>query len=221
MSVGAGESTLLDVRDLNVRFNTRDGVVQAVSDLSFSLRRGETLGVVGESGSGKSITGFSLLGLVDPPGRIAAGSIRLMGQELVGMPRRELRKLRGKVISMVFQDPAMTLNPVLSVRRQMRLALAAHEHLKFVGVACRYRGDGEVSVGRAKCPSLSNTDLILRSTEDAASCGLLFQHLLLMCIGKTNLDEVLFAAGLGHRSVVELLDNLVADVARLEAKDGQ
>ena len=120
---------LLEVRDLATQFHTRAGVVKAVDGISFTLERGEVMGLVGESGSGKSITGFSLLGLVDPPGRIAAGSIKLMGQELVSLPRRELRKLRGKVISMVFQDPAMTLNPVLSVRRQMRLALGAHERM--------------------------------------------------------------------------------------------
>ncbi|MCQ4160391.1 ABC transporter ATP-binding protein [Roseomonas sp. GC11] len=120
---------LLEVRDLATHFFTRAGVVKAVDGVSFSLRAGEVLGLVGESGSGKSITGFSLLGLIDAPGRIVSGSIRLMGQELVSQPQATLRGLRGRRIAMVFQDPAMTLNPVLSVKRQMMLALAAHERL--------------------------------------------------------------------------------------------
>jgi hypothetical protein len=86
-------------------------------------------------------------------------------------------------------------------------------------MTCRYRRDGEVAFGRAQCPSLGNTDLVLRSTEDTASCGLLLQHLLLVCIGKADLNEVLFAAGLRHRSVVELFDDLVADIARFKAID--
>ncbi|WP_282606733.1 ABC transporter ATP-binding protein [Pelagibius sp. Alg239-R121] len=118
---------LLQVAGLSTQFHTQAGVVKAVSDVSFSLERGQILGLVGESGSGKSVTGFSLLGLVDPPGRIAEGSIRFDGQELVGMPQPDLRALRGKRIAMVFQDPMMTLNPVLSVGTQMTLAVRAHD----------------------------------------------------------------------------------------------
>ena len=118
---------ILEVRELCTYFFTRLGVVKAVDGVSFSLQPGSILGLVGESGSGKSVTGFSILGLVDPPGRIVAGSIRLDGEELVGMPQRQLRKLRGRRVSMVFQDPMMTLNPVLSVGAQMSLAIRAHE----------------------------------------------------------------------------------------------
>jgi peptide/nickel transport system ATP-binding protein len=121
------ECALLEVRDLRTQFHTRAGVLQAVNGVSFTLDRGEILGLVGESGSGKSVTGFSLIGLVDPPGRIAEGSsIRFDGTELVGLPQARMRALRGKRIAMVFQDPAATLNPVLTIGQQMALAVQAH-----------------------------------------------------------------------------------------------
>jgi peptide/nickel transport system ATP-binding protein len=120
---------VLQVANLATHFFTKAGVVKAVDGVSFALARGEVLGLVGESGSGKSVTGFSLLGLVDPPGRIVAGSITLEGQELVGRHPDALRRIRGKRIAMVFQDPMMTLNPVLSIETQMRLAIEAHERI--------------------------------------------------------------------------------------------
>jgi peptide/nickel transport system ATP-binding protein len=120
-------SAVLEVRDLATEFRTREGVVRAVNGVSFSLARGEILGLVGESGSGKSVTGFSILGLIDAPGRIAGGSVRFHGEELVGMPEASLRRLRGRRIAMVFQDPMMTLNPVLSIETQMVETVLAHE----------------------------------------------------------------------------------------------
>ncbi len=117
---------LLEVRDLATHFFTKAGVVKAVDGVSFALQAGEIIGLVGESGSGKSVTGFSILGLVDPPGRITAGSVKLDGQELVGLAPSKLRTLRGRRMAMVFQDPSATLNPVLSIATQMKLALAAH-----------------------------------------------------------------------------------------------
>ncbi|MCA3360282.1 MAG: ABC transporter ATP-binding protein [Roseomonas sp.] len=117
---------LLQVRDLRTHFETRAGTIKAVDGVSFTLERGEILGLVGESGSGKSVTGFSLIGLLDPPGRIAGGSITFQGQELVGLPQAEMRKLRGKRIAMIFQDPAATLNPVLTIGQQMMMAVQAH-----------------------------------------------------------------------------------------------
>jgi peptide/nickel transport system ATP-binding protein len=120
-------SVLLEVRDLTTHFFTRAGVVKAVDCVSFNLNAGEVLGLVGESGSGKSVTGLSILGLIDPPGRIVTGSVKLAGQELVGLAPDTLRALRGQRMAMVFQDPMSVLNPVLTIATQMRLALEAHE----------------------------------------------------------------------------------------------
>ncbi|MFN8820134.1 MAG: ABC transporter ATP-binding protein [Betaproteobacteria bacterium] len=121
--------TLLVVDDLQTEFATRDGVLRAVQGVSFALARGQVLGLVGESGSGKSVTGFSILGLIDPPGRISGGSVKFDGQELVGQPENTLRRLRGKRIAMIFQDPMMTLNPVLSIETQMVETVLAHERV--------------------------------------------------------------------------------------------
>jgi peptide/nickel transport system ATP-binding protein len=118
---------VLEVRGLKTHFFTRAGVVKAVDDVDFSVGRGKALGLVGESGSGKTVTGFSLMGLVDPPGRIVAGSVKLAGQELVGLAPEALRRVRGRRVAMIFQDPMMTLNPVLRIGTQMAMALRAHQ----------------------------------------------------------------------------------------------
>ncbi|WP_448192622.1 ABC transporter ATP-binding protein [Azospirillum sp. sgz301742] len=118
---------LLKVEDLRTHFTTRAGVVRAVDGVGFTLEAGRILGLVGESGSGKSITGFSILGLVDPPGRIVGGRVLFKGEDLVGLPERALRRLRGNHIAMVFQDPMMTLNPVLRIDTQMIEAVQAHD----------------------------------------------------------------------------------------------
>lgn len=128
---------LIEVRDLATHFFTRAGVVKAVDGVSFALRRGETLGLVGESGSGKTITGFSLLGLVDPPGRIVRGSIRFDNRELVGMSHKDLGRIRGRRLAMIFQDPTMTLNPLLTIAAQMQLAIVAHERLSAAALRAR------------------------------------------------------------------------------------
>jgi peptide/nickel transport system ATP-binding protein len=120
---------LLEVENLATHFFTRAGVVKAVDGVSFGLAAGEILGLVGESGSGKSVTGFSILGLVDPPGRITAGSVRLGGEELVGLSEARLRAHRGRSMAMIFQDPMMTLNPVLRIDTQMVEAITAHERV--------------------------------------------------------------------------------------------
>ncbi|HTP62966.1 MAG TPA: ABC transporter ATP-binding protein [Burkholderiales bacterium] len=122
---------MLEVRNLVTEFATRDGVVRAVNDVSFELKPGEILGLVGESGSGKSVLGYSILGLVDAPGCIAAGSVRFADRELVGLPDEEMRKLRGKRIAMIFQDPMMTLNPVLSIETQMIETVLAHGDFEY------------------------------------------------------------------------------------------
>ncbi|MEZ2407878.1 peptide/nickel transport system ATP-binding protein [Bosea sp. OAE752] len=118
---------VLVVDNLETRFGSGAGLVRAVDGVSFSIDRGEILGLVGESGSGKSITGFSILGLIEPPGRVAGGRILFQGEDLVGLPSERLRRLRGKKIAMIFQDPMMTLNPVLSIETQMVEAVLAHD----------------------------------------------------------------------------------------------
>jgi peptide/nickel transport system ATP-binding protein len=118
---------VLSVENLETQFASAAGVVRAVDGVSFSIERGEILGLVGESGSGKSITGFSILGLIEPPGRVAGGRILFQGENLVGLPTERLRRLRGKKIAMIFQDPMMTLNPVLSIETQMVEAVLAHD----------------------------------------------------------------------------------------------
>ena len=118
---------LLRVEGLKTHFFTRAGAVRAVDGVSFGLEKGRVLGLVGESGSGKSVTGFSILGLVDPPGRVVGGRILFKGRDLAALPEREMRALRGARIAMIFQDPAMTLNPVLRIDTQMIEAVQAHE----------------------------------------------------------------------------------------------
>jgi len=121
------KNVTLSVENLTTQFFTKEGVVDAVNDVSFSLKEGEVLGLVGESGSGKSVTGFSILGLVDEPGRVTGGRIMFKGRDLTQLSEREYRALRGSDISMVFQDPMMTLNPVLRIDTQMMEAIRAHE----------------------------------------------------------------------------------------------
>jgi peptide/nickel transport system ATP-binding protein len=117
----------LKVENLRTHFFTRHGVVKAVDGVGFEVQSGRILGLVGESGSGKSVTGFSILGLVDPPGRIVAGSIWLKGRDLRKLAPAEWRSIRGNRIAMIFQDPMMTLNPVLRIDTQMIEAVRAHE----------------------------------------------------------------------------------------------
>jgi peptide/nickel transport system ATP-binding protein len=119
--------TTLVVEDLRTWFHTRSGIIKAVDGVSFAVETGKILGLVGESGSGKTVTGFSILGLVDPPGRIEGGRILYKGRNLVGLHEEEMRTLRGSRIAMIFQDPMMTLNPVLRVDTQMIEAVQAHE----------------------------------------------------------------------------------------------
>ena len=117
----------LRVENLTTHFETRAGVVKAVDGVSFSVGRGRVLGLVGESGSGKTVTGFSILGLVDPPGRIVGGRILFQGEDLLAMPPARLQAIRGARIAMIFQDPMMTLNPVLRIETQMVETVLAHE----------------------------------------------------------------------------------------------
>jgi peptide/nickel transport system ATP-binding protein len=123
--------TLLEVKDLTVAFALRRQQLTAVDRVSFSLSRGERLGIVGESGAGKSVTGFAILNLVSKPGRITRGSIRFDGRELTTLSEEEMRSIRGNRIAMIFQDPMMTLNPVLTVGTQLTETLLAHRTISW------------------------------------------------------------------------------------------
>jgi peptide/nickel transport system ATP-binding protein len=122
-------SLLLDVRGLTVRFPTPDGVVQAVTDVSFSLSRGETLGVVGESGSGKSVSNLAIMGLLNRERTVISGEVEFKGRDLLSLPPDDLRKIRGKDIAMVFQDPFACLHPMYRVGAQIAEAVTAHENV--------------------------------------------------------------------------------------------
>ncbi len=117
---------LLEVKDLSVDFALRAGSLTAVRNVSFNLDKGERLGLVGESGAGKSVTGFSIINLISQPGYISNGSILFEGRNLAELPSEEMRKIRGNRISMIFQDPMMTLNPVLTIGTQMIETVLAH-----------------------------------------------------------------------------------------------
>ncbi len=132
-------AALLEVEGLKMHFLTKAGVVKAVDDVSFRLERGRILGLVGESGSGKSMTGYSIMGLVDPPGRIIAGRIALNGVGITSLDEPAWRKLRGNRIAMIFQDPMMTLNPVLRIDTQMIEAVRAHSDISRAAALDRCR----------------------------------------------------------------------------------
>lgn len=143
------EPPILSVDRLHTHFFTKAGVVKSVDDVSFDVRAGEILGIVGESGSGKSVTGFSIMGLVDSPGRVVSGSIRFRGEELVGQTEAAMRRLRGRRIAMIFQDPMMTLNPVLRIDTQMVETLRAHEPMSSDAAHARARD----ALGQVGIPS--------------------------------------------------------------------
>jgi peptide/nickel transport system ATP-binding protein len=117
---------LLEVKNLRVEFPTRHGTLLALDDISFDIAPGEILGVVGESGAGKSLTGAAIIGLLEPPGRIAAGEVRLEGRRIDNLPPAEMRRVRGRQIGAIFQDPLTSLNPLYTVGRQLVETIQAH-----------------------------------------------------------------------------------------------
>ena len=117
---------ILEVEHLKVQFPTRRATLTAVDDISFSIAPGEVLGVVGESGAGKSITGMAVIGLLDPPGRIAAGEVRLEGRRIDNLPHEELRRIRGRRIGVIFQDPLTSLNPLYTIGQQLEETILTH-----------------------------------------------------------------------------------------------
>jgi ABC-type dipeptide/oligopeptide/nickel transport system ATPase component len=125
------DERLLDVKDLKTYFDTDEGTVKAVDGVSFHINKGETLAVVGESGSGKSVTSLSIMRLIaTPPGRIAGGQILFNGRDLVKLSEREMRGVRGNDISMIFQEPMTSLNPVYTVGDQIAEAIVLHGHAR-------------------------------------------------------------------------------------------
>lgn len=137
MAAASNNPPLLEVRNLRVEFPTRRGTLLAVDDVSFEIAPGEVLGVVGESGAGKSLTGNAIIGLLEPPGRIAAGQILLEGRRIDNLPYEEMRKVRGARIGAIFQDPLTSLNPLYSVGRQ--LVETIQTHLPMSGAEARRR----------------------------------------------------------------------------------
>ncbi|HEX2942969.1 MAG TPA: ABC transporter ATP-binding protein, partial [Rhodopila sp.] len=121
--------TLLEIQDLTVEFPTRRGVLRALDRVSLTIGKGEILGVVGESGAGKSLTGTAVMGLLERPGRIAGGAIYFEGQRIDQMPPDRMRRLRGRRIGMIFQDPLTALNPLYTIGRQLIETMQTHLHL--------------------------------------------------------------------------------------------
>jgi len=118
--------SLLKIEDLIVEFPTRKGVLTAVNKISFDIKKGEVLGVVGESGAGKSITGAAIVGLIEPPGRIAGGTVHLAGERIDNLPLETMRQVRGKRIGMIFQDPLTSLNPLYTIAEQLTETIRKH-----------------------------------------------------------------------------------------------
>jgi peptide/nickel transport system ATP-binding protein len=152
MSMAATETPLLAVRDLRTWFHTFSGVVKAVNGVSFEIGQGEVMGLVGESGGGKSVVGFSILGLIDSPGRIMGGQILLEGEDLASASEERLRQIRGREISMVFQDPMTSLNPLHTVGQQMDEVLRLHSDL-------------DATARRAACVAMLESVGISRAAE--------------------------------------------------------
>jgi peptide/nickel transport system ATP-binding protein len=202
---------LLEVKDLQTHFFTRDGVAKAVDGVSFSLDKGEILGLVGESGSGKSVTGFSILGLVDEPGRIAGGQIIFDGDDLVAKGEPLLRDLRGKRIAMIFQDPMMTLNPVLRIDTQMVETVRAHEKVSKAEALRRSR-DALVQVG------ISSPDERLKSYPHQFSGGM--RQRVAIAIALLHKPDLIIADEPTTALDVTIQAQILSEVQSLCAKSG-
>lgn len=204
-------SPVLEIRNLRVDFAVRRGSVVAVDNVDLSVTRGEVLGLVGESGSGKTVTGLSVLGLVDPPGRVVSGSIRLAGQELVGLSEKSWRAIRGKRVAMIFQDPMMTLNPVLRIDTQMLEAIAAHEKLSPEVARARCRD----ALGRVGIPSPEER---LSAYPHQFSGGM--RQRVVIAIALLNNPELIIADEPTTALDVTIQAQIVAQVQKLAAETG-
>jgi peptide/nickel transport system ATP-binding protein len=204
-------SPTLEVRNLQTHFFTRAGVVKAVDDVSFTVRRGKVLGLVGESGSGKTVTGFSILGLVDEPGRITGGSILFHGQDLAKLSEEEMRKLRGNRIAMIFQDPMMTLNPVLRIDTQMIETVLAHSNVSKEEARQRARD----TLGMVGIPS---PDERLKSYPHQFSGGM--RQRVAIAIALLHRPEVIVADEPTTALDVTIQAQILAEVQKLCAETG-
>jgi len=147
---------MLNVNQLSISFHTRNGVTQAVKDVSFSVKLGQTLAIVGESGSGKSVSCQTIMGLIPcPPGKIDSGSIVFNEQELLALNEKQLRAIRGKKIGMIFQDPMTSLNPFLSIETQLTEVLKQHNKLSKTEAKLRaIKALEEVGIPQAESPTI-------------------------------------------------------------------
>jgi peptide/nickel transport system ATP-binding protein len=202
---------LLEVAGLSTHFFTRAGVVKAVEDVSFSVRRGEVLGLVGESGSGKSMTGYSLLGLIDPPGRVVAGRLMFRGHDLRALPAEGMRRLRGDRIAMVFQDPMMTLNPVLRIDSQMVEAVQAHGKVSRKAALARAR-EVLVKVG------IASPDERLRAYPHQFSGGM--RQRVAIAIALLNGPDLIIADEPTTALDVTIQGQILSEVQRLARETG-
>jgi peptide/nickel transport system ATP-binding protein len=152
---------VLSVRNLRVEFVTRRSALRAIDGIFFDIAKGEVLGVVGESGAGKSVTGLAIIGLLDPPGRIAGGEIRLSGTRIDNLPPEEMRRIRGKRIGMIFQDPLTSLNPLYRIGDQITETIKTHLNLS--EAAARRR-----AIDLSAFPPPKNASMPIRTNFPAA-----------------------------------------------------
>lgn len=178
------EEVLVRVENLQVRFRTYAGVVLAVDGVSFDIRRGETFGLVGETGCGKSVTGLSLLRLVPPPGEITAGRILFKGENLLSKSEGEMRRLRGRHMAMVFQDPAASLNPVFTVGSQITAVICEHQPL---GRRAAYRH----ALERLETVGMPDPERIMRCYPHELSGGM--QQRVMIALALSSGAELLIA----------------------------
>ena len=207
----AASAPTLEVRNLRTHFLTRAGALKAVDDVSFTIRRGKVLGLVGESGSGKSVTGFSIMGLVEAPGRVVGGQILFQGRDLAALSEEEMRRLRGNRIAMVFQDPMMTLNPVLRIDTQMIETVQAHASVSREDARARAR-DALGIVG------ISSPDERLRAYPHQFSGGM--RQRVAIAIALLHRPELIVADEPTTALDVTIQGQILAEVQKLAATTG-
>jgi oligopeptide/dipeptide ABC transporter ATP-binding protein len=208
---GAADGPLLDVRGLTTRFPTERGPLTAVDDVSFSVDHGEIFGLVGESGSGKTATIRSLIGLVPRPGKVEAGSARYLGQDLLRLDERRLRRIRGREIAMVSQDPATALNPVMRVETQIVEMILAH------GVATRAKAR-EQAIGLLRAVGIPAPEQRLRDYPHQFSGGMAQRVVIAIAIAAN--PHLLLADEPTTALDVTIQDQILALLVRLQRERG-